>query len=171
MMFETSIILSDIAVVPDLDRNKRANSHWLVVNNRSSWLESFEKSNRKLRKETKQHLIRECTLLTGEDITIDSNNPNTSSGTSGCIQDSSSDGGKGSSQDSSGDNTSLDSSGDNTSQEGSSDDTSQESSDDDSQESSDDNSQDSTDNSNGISSYCSDNSSRVSSDGSSSNSR
>ena len=41
--FETNIILSDIVIVPDLDRNKKANSHWLVASNRSSWLESFEK--------------------------------------------------------------------------------------------------------------------------------
>ena len=63
LLFETGIMLSDIAAVPELDRNKRPTSHWLVVTNRSSWLESFEKSNRKLRKVTKQSLIRDCTFF------------------------------------------------------------------------------------------------------------
>ena len=68
---ETGIILSDIAVVPDFDRNKRAGSDWLVVSNRRSWLESFEKSNCKLRRVTNQNLIRQCTLLTSEDSSSD----------------------------------------------------------------------------------------------------
>ena len=54
MLFETSIILSDIVMVPELDRNKRPTSHWLVVSNRRGWLECFEKSNGKLRRVTKK---------------------------------------------------------------------------------------------------------------------
>ena len=123
----------------------------------------------KLRRVTKQSLIRQCILFSSEDITIDSDNTNTSSDSSGYIQSSNSDDGQGSSQDGCNDDKSLDSS--NGTSLDSSDDTSHESTDDDNQESTDDNIHDNINRSNDISSYCIDNCSRDSSDGSNSNSK
>ena len=151
MLFETSIILSDIAVVPELDRNKRPTCHWLVVSNRRSWLDCFEKPNSKLRRVSKESLMQQSTLLSSEDGDSDDRQDN--------------------SQCSSDEVSSQDSSGEITSDEDNSDGTSQGSNEVDSQESSDDDRQISTDSSNSIGSYCSSKSSRDSSAGSNNSSK
>ena len=62
-LFDTNIILSEIAVVPELSLDgSTQTSYWLVIKNRRDWLSFFERKNRELRNVSRKSLISECTM-------------------------------------------------------------------------------------------------------------
>ena len=71
-LFDTSIILSEIAVVPELSLDATPQtSYWLVVKNRCDWLSFFERKNTQLRNVSRKSLIRECTMRRFEQSAIE----------------------------------------------------------------------------------------------------
>ena len=61
-LFNTDTILSELAVVPELDENAEPvnNGRWLVVHNRLQWLEFFEKRNNSMTYTTYESLYSAC---------------------------------------------------------------------------------------------------------------
>jgi len=62
-LFDTNIILSEIAVVPELSIDgSTQTSYWLVIKNRRDWLLFFEKKNRQLRNVSRKSLISDGSM-------------------------------------------------------------------------------------------------------------
>ena len=65
-LYETDTIISDIAVVPDLDEDGRPGLDFLAITNRTGWLDYFRRKNRSMNSISYDELYDDCTLTDDE---------------------------------------------------------------------------------------------------------
>ena len=66
-LYETDTIISDIAVVPELDEDGRPGLDFLAITNRTGWLEYFGRKNRSMINISYEQLYDDCTLTDDEE--------------------------------------------------------------------------------------------------------
>ena len=61
-LYDTEAIVSEIAVVPDLEENGQPGLDFLTITNRSGWLDYFEKKNKSMDAISYRTLYDQCTM-------------------------------------------------------------------------------------------------------------